>query len=178
MGSIQVIELRFEDYANNNHKFYRTYLWNGGALTQWGRIGTKGQFKLIQASQAHRKAQDKQNSGYVVTTPWTEFEVSGHTMAAVINNAPTGFAELDGAANRAIGTRIAPPAAKSEAEAEKEFADQLLKMAGKLRKPAPEAPATDKGDWHVGPQPREPQVDPNSVEARLGAALASARKKG
>jgi hypothetical protein len=139
-------------------------------LTQWGRIGTKGQFKLVPETLARRKANDKNAEGYVVTTPWMTFNVDGSVMAQVINNASVGFGTLDRAANQAIGNRVAPPQAKpakSEEEVEKEFADQLLSMAGKYRKPE-KAPASE-------PEPEEAKVDPTSIEGRLGAALAAAR---
>lgn len=169
MAEVMVIELRFEDYANNNHKFYRTYTWNNGGLTQWGRIGTKGQFKRVQRVQAQRKVEDKQNTGYVVTTPWTNFEVDGSVMSKVTVDDPAGFSQLDDAANRAIGSRVAPPAAKTEGEVEKDFASKLLEMAGRYRKPEPETKAPA--------EPDAPKADPNSIEGRLGAALAAAKKQ-
>jgi predicted DNA-binding WGR domain protein len=167
MAEVNVIELRFEDYANNNHKFYRAYTWNGGGLTQWGRIGTKGQFKLLTETLARRKVTEKHNEGYEITTQWLKFTVDGHVMAQVING---DYRELEIAAKQAIGNRVAPPQAKpakSEEEVEQEFADQLLAMAGKYAKPE-KAPASQ-------PEPEEPKADPTSIEGRLGAALAAAR---
>jgi predicted DNA-binding WGR domain protein len=167
MGNVRVIELRLEDYANNNHKFYRVYTWDGqSALTQWGRIGAKGQFKLVSAGLGRRKVDEKQSTGYDITTDWLAFEVSAGTMAAVVNETASGFAEIDRVANQAIGMRVAAPQPKSEEQAADELANKLLEMAGKYRKPEATAPAAE---------PETPKTDPNSVEGRLGAALAAAR---
>lgn len=167
MGNIRVIELRLEDYANNNHKFYRVYAWSGGALTQWGRIGTKGQFKLVGPGLGNRKVDEKLSGGYNITTNWLDFEVPPDIMASVVNEITGAYTELDRRANQAIGMRVQAAGStlpvKTEEEVESEFADKLLGLAGKYRKPEAQAPAA------------EPKTDPSSIEGRLGAALAAAR---
>ena len=165
--AVEVIELRYEDYGTNNHKFYRAYVSGPIGWTQWGRIGTKGQYKMVGASAARRTIQEKQAKGYDIATPWTTFVIDQMPNSP---GDPAGLTAMTDAANRAIGDRVSSrPLAphKSEAEVEEDFAKQLLALKGRYSKPEdkPAAPA----------QPEAPKTDPNSIEGRLGAALSAAR---
>jgi predicted DNA-binding WGR domain protein len=168
MATAEVIELRLENYAANAHKFYRVYLIEGerNAITQWGRIGSKGQFKYVSIGMGRRKVDEKVSEGYDISTPWTRFDVSPGTVTAFAQQSPVASDSLASLANQAIGSRVAPPQAKTEEQAADELAAKLLSMAGKYRKPEATAPAAE---------PETPKADPNSVEGRLGAALAAAR---
>jgi predicted DNA-binding WGR domain protein len=166
MTTVQVIELRYEDYGSNNHKFYRAYTWANTGLTQWGRIGTKGQFKWVSLAEARRKVDEKLGGGYEVSTPTTSF--TANRVPAGPGD-PAGLTALVDAANVAIGNRVMTTPAvprKSEDEVEEDFAKTLLAMKGKYTKP--EAKPTPA-------EPEAPQTDPNSIEGRLGAALSAAR---
>jgi predicted DNA-binding WGR domain protein len=169
---IEVTELRLENYAANNHKFYRTYTWGNWGLTQWGRIGSKGQFKKVSAVECQRKVNEKRGEGYEISTPPMTFSVSDTTASSLAAGNMSYTSDLAAAANMAIADRVSTrPAmapAKTEAEVEEDFAKQLLDLKGKYGKTDEAAPAAPA-------EPETPQVDPNSIEGRLGAALSAAR---
>jgi predicted DNA-binding WGR domain protein len=180
MLTASVCELRYEDYTNNNHKFYRAYTWGRWGLTHWGRIGTKGQFKIVNDREALNKLDEKLASGYNYSTNWTDFQVSDVILRNCEHNVALGFTDLASRANDVIGRRvtgvIARPAGipvkavpeKTEEEIQDEFAERLLAMKGKYNKAEEPTPATPA-------EPEAPKLDPESVEGRLGAALAAAK---
>lgn len=70
--SVSAEELRYDDAYSNSHKFYRVFIVGNKVLTQWGRIGTAGQFKTLSAATDRQAAQlaadkihEKRNKGYV-----------------------------------------------------------------------------------------------------------------
>lgn len=75
MVTIRAIELRFTEGTSN--KFYRVY--KGGSYpynwTQWGRIGTSGQWKEND-KYIDDIVYDKQSKGYEDVSGWVTFDVA------------------------------------------------------------------------------------------------------
>jgi predicted DNA-binding WGR domain protein len=182
MTTIECIELRNEDYALNQHKFYRAYICTSGnwGVTHWGRMATTGQMQKLTVQGARKKVADKSREGYGTAIQWTNVDIPD-TLAMSLR-ASTALSTTDKAAlakafNNRIGAMrsVAPVGAtapgKSPKEEEEEFKKQLLAMAGKLK--AEEVPT--RVPTPTGSTPVVPATNPDSMDAKLGVALAAAR---
>jgi predicted DNA-binding WGR domain protein len=181
MTTIQCIELRSEDYALNQHKFYRAYICTSGnwGITHWGRVATTGQMQKLTVQRARKKVADKSREGYGTAIQWTNVDIPdtlAMSLRASTALSTTEKAALAKAFNNRIGAMrsVAPVGAtapgKSPEEEEEEFKKQLLAMAGKLKAeefpPAVPAPTST---------PVVPAADPDSMDAKLAVALAAAK---
>lgn len=170
---VDAIHLRYEDSSNNSHKFYRGFIVqaNGGnsvavGLVQWGRMGTVGQWGVMAPGAVQGKIQEKEKKGYTSTTGWVHFDLADLSAAKIRAKDGSGYLDLaaafDGFLRSGSGRPPEPAATPVDApvtDAEREaFRLLLLEQVG--AKPV---------------EPEVPAVDPNSMEARLEAALARAK---
>ena len=68
--------LEYHDDIKNSHKFYLVinYKTNDEYIVRWGRIGTKGQYKIYNGYNIiYDKINEKINKGYTYTHPIPEY---------------------------------------------------------------------------------------------------------
>lgn len=142
--TIEAVELQQIDFGQNIHKFYRAY-WSYdntyvGGLTHWGRIGTKGQFKMLDSAAAARsKLDNKRLDGYQ-NNGIKQFICSADLVFRIFSGRefPSDYAALAQLFDRAISLTPATPQANTSKAQEAEEAalkHQLLFMAKRLRDP-------------------------------------------
>lgn len=157
--TIEAIELRKEDYGSNQHKFYRAFIYGGYGFIQWGRIGTRGQTALRAATAARVQITKKVNEGYQDVTGWQKF-----SFPASVNGHNPDTTAIISQFEQHVGSNVKHTVAaveKSQSQQIDDLKQTLLGLRGKLK--------TEKA------APAAEPVDPDSIESRLGAALAKAK---
>lgn len=190
------IELR--DPVNNNEKFYRIFTVGlSYTLFQWGRIGTNGMWQIKGSASvadasdvAYRQYQAKCSEGYYTVLPQghdiLDFTIDERLQADLrrdggpkVGMAPHGAQESYRRlvaefvmAMGSYGNKGGVSPRKSEKDKNAEVLANLLAKRDKYRKILnPDAEVEPE------PEPAVPVVDPNSIAARLAAALAEAKVK-
>ena len=167
---VEAHELEFHDSAANSHKFYRLYFLPTASLTQWGRLRTQGQFKLLTAMAGGKKLDEKMNEGYQPTVT-RQFEISDQHAANVYSGIRSGFEALVSKFDQEIGTGIATGALpnRTQQRAQNEEKTQTQKEEDLLNELL--AVADDLG-LEIKSEP-----EPDGIEAKLAAAMARAAKE-
>lgn len=178
---VDAVRLRYEDSDNNSHKYYYGFIVqaNGGnslpiGLVRWGRVGTTGQWKVIPPGAVRGRIEEKEHGGYTSTMGWVRFELDDLTAAKIrvddksayvnLSTAFDAFIRVGGRPSAQPPTQATTPVDAPVTDAEREaFRLLLLKQVG--AKPVEPVEA------------ETPAVDPNSMEAKLAAALARAKGK-
>lgn len=175
---VRAWELRYRDSSVNSDKFYRLYVIGRLWVAQWGRHGAVGQFKVSDAgtpnnavNAAEQKGYEKEAKGYhrIGGGQDVRFDIPGiwvPNLGAHVGAMHANFTTASSAVTqRPPGPIVGADDQLTDAElaAEEKFKATLLRMAGEL------------ADEPIKPVPTPATVDPNSMEARLAAAMQKAK---